>query len=207
MFGRFDRIPAHGNDSTKMKSFLVNLLIALSIVLCGFNAFQWYREAKLHGRLETLGADIFKKSTEIQGLEQNIKINQEEIKRLDSIREHLNATIKTNKIVMAQIEDERDKFRKEANSLKAKADQLDQYREAFEKANANLKKQNEIISAQNDKMKQLADDRNEMVAKFNKLATDYKSMGDDYQKVYGMYTNLVAQVQAENEKNSKSAKK
>jgi|JI8StandDraft_1071087.scaffolds.fasta_scaffold307107_1 chromosome segregation ATPase len=190
-----------------MKSFLVNLLIGLSIVLCGFNAFQWYREAKLHGRLETLGADIFKKSTEIQGLEQNVKINQEEIKRLDGIREHLNSTLRTNKIVMGQIEDERDKFRKEANSLKAKADQLDQYREAFDKANENLKKQNEIISTQNDKMKQLADDRNDMVAKFNKLATDYKSIGDDYQKIYGMYTNLVAQVQAENEKNSKASKK
>ena len=43
--------------------------------------------------------------------------------------------------------------------------------------------------------------------RFNKLAVDYKTLGEDYQKVYGMYTNLVAQVQAENEKNLKGSKK
>lgn len=32
-----------------MKAFLVNLLIAVSVALCAFNAVQWYREAKLHG--------------------------------------------------------------------------------------------------------------------------------------------------------------
>lgn len=190
-----------------MKAFLVNLLVALSIALCAFNAVQWYREAKLHGRVEALGGDIYRKSAEIQALQQTIKLNNDEIKRIDGIREHLVETVKSNRTVIAEIETERDKFRKDAIFQKAKADQGEVYKEAFEKANENIKKQNETIVTQNEKMKQLADERNEMVGRFNKLATDYKTLGDDYHKVFGMYTNLVAQVQAENEKNLKGSKK
>ena len=52
-------------------------------------------------------------------------------------------------------------------------------------------------------MKGLANERNQFVERYNKLAVDYKSLGDDYHKVLGMYTNLVAQVQAANEKNKR----
>ena len=186
-----------------MKAFLVNLLIALSVALCAFNAVQWYREARLHGENQALAADIYKKSGEIQGLQQTIKVNLEEVKRLEGIREVLGTTIKSNRLTLAAVEEERDKFRQDARIQAAKAAQVEQYKEAFEKANDNLKKQNEIIQTQNDRMKQLAEDRNEMVTRYNKLATDYKGMGEDYQKLLGMYTNLVAQVQAANEKNKK----
>ncbi len=186
-----------------MKSFLINLLIALSIALCAFNGVQWYREARLHGEKQVLAQDIFRKSGDIQNLQQNIKVNLDEIKRLEGIRETLVTTIKTNRQTLQLVEEERDKFRQDARVQAAKAAQVEQYKEAFDKANEGLKKQNEIIQLQNDKMKQLADERNEMVGRYNKLATDYKALGDDYQKVMGMYTNLVAQVQAANEKGSK----
>ncbi len=190
-----------------MKAFLVNLLVALSLALCSFNAIQWFREAKLHGRIDALGTEIFHKSTEIQGLQQTVKVNLEEIRRIEGIRENLQTTLKSNRVYTAEVEVERDRFRKDAAFQKAKADQGEQYREAFEKANESIKKQNDTINLQNDKVKALADERNEMVGRFNKLAVDYKTLGEDYQKVYGMYTNLVAQVQAENEKNLKGSKK
>ena len=186
-----------------MKAFLVNLLIAVSIALCAFNAVQWYREAKLHGEKQSLAADIYKKSGEIQNLQQTVKVNLDEIKRLEGIREVLGTTIKSNRLVIAAVEEERDKFRQDARIQAAKAAQVEQYKEAFEKANDGLKKQNEIIQTQNERMKQLAEERNEMVTRYNKLATDYKGIGDDYQKLLGMYTNLVAQVQAANEKAKK----
>jgi len=186
-----------------MKAFLVNLLIAVSIALCAFNAVQWYREAKLHGEKQSLAADIYKKSGEIQNLQQTVKVNLDEIKRLEGIREVLGTTIKSNRLVIAAVEEERDKFRQDARIQAAKAAQVEQYKEAFEKANDGLKKQNEIIQTQNERMKQLAEERNEMVTRYNKLATDYKGIGDDYQKLLGMYTNLVAQVQAANEKSKK----
>jgi len=186
-----------------MKAFLVNLLLALSLALCGFNAYQWYREAKLHGKLAGLGEEVFKKSGEIQSLQQNVKINLEEIKRLEGIREGLGSTIKSNKVMITQLEEQSEKFRRDAQIQAAKAAQVEQYKVAFEKANENLKKQNEIISGLNDRLKQLAEDRNEAVTRLNKLAEEYKSLGDDYQKVTGLYTNLVAQVQAANEKNKR----
>lgn len=181
-----------------MKTFLVNLLIILSVALCGFNAYQWYREAKLHGRINNLGTQIFQKSSEIQNLQQSLKSTQEEIKRLEEMREVYATTIRSNRVVIGQLEVESRKFQEDAQLQAAKVAQLEQYKVAFEAANENLIKQNEIIKTQNDRMVQLAEDRNEMVGRFNKLATDYKSLGDDYHKVLDMYTNLVAQVQAAN---------
>jgi chromosome segregation ATPase len=190
-----------------MKAFLVNLLVILSVILCGFNAVQWYREAKLHGKVLDLGNEIYRKSSEVQSLQQELKASLEERKRLEEIRETRESMIRSNRVVVTQLQEESAKFERDAKFQTSKATQLEQhveqYRSAFDKANDNLKKQNEVIQVQNEKMKQLADDRNEMVGRFNKLATDYKSIGDDYAKLMGMYTNLVAQVQAANQKPAK----
>lgn len=186
-----------------MKSLLVNLLVVLSLILCSFNAIQWFREAKLHGRVEDLGSQIFKKSTEIQDLQQSVKIHQDEIQRLEGIRENFNSLVKSNRLVIAALEEQSEKFRRDAQIQAAKAAQVEQYKAAYEKANEGIVKANEVIQTQNEKMKSMADDRNQFVERYNKLALDYKSLGEDYQKVLGMYTNLVAQVQAANEKNAR----
>lgn len=186
-----------------MKGLLVNLLIVLSLGLCAFNAYQWYREARLRGRMESLGTEIYNRSSEIQSLKQSLSISQDEIKRLEGIRESLGSALQSNRTVIAELRRESAKFKAEAELQAAKAAQLDQYREAFEKANENLKKQNEIIQSQNEKMRELAEDRNEIVTRFNKLAADYKTLGDDYGKLLGLYTNLVAQVRAANQRNSR----
>jgi len=186
-----------------MKSLLVNLLVAFSLILCGFNAYQWFREAKLHGRVEDLGNQIFRKSGEIQDLQQSVKIHEDEIKRLENIRENFNSIVKSNRTVITQLEEQSEKFRRDAQIQAAKAAQVDQYKTAYEKANEGIKKANDVIQLQNEKMKGLADERNQFVERFNKLALDYKTLGEDYQKVLGMYTNLVAEVNAANAKNSK----
>lgn len=186
-----------------MKAFLVNLLIALSVALCAFNGVQWYREAKLHGEKQTLAADIYRKSGEIQNLQQTVKVNLEEIKRLEGIREVLGTTIKSNRLMIAAVEEERDKFRQDARIQAAKAAQVEQYKAAYEKANEGITKANEVIQTQNQSMKTMADERNQFVERYNKLAGDYKTLGDDYMKVLGMYTNLVAEVNAANAKNAR----
>ncbi len=184
-----------------MKAFLVNLLVVFSLTLCGFNAYQWYREAKLHGRMEALGRDLFQKSSDIQNLQSTLQQNQDEIRRLDSFTENFRGLIRSNRLEISRLESESEKIRTEHRLATNRLAQADQYREAFEKANENLKKQNEIIQTQNAKMLEIVGDRNEWVGRYNKLATDYKSLGDDYTKVLGLYTNLVAQVQAANAKN------
>lgn len=186
-----------------MKSFLVNLLVGLSLVLCGFNGYQWYREAKLHGRMEALGSDLYQKSEEIQSLKQSLSVNTEEIKRLEGLRENLGAIMKSNRVELARVQDEADKAKREVAVQTAKAAQVEQYKEAFERANTNIRKQNEIIETLNGRMKQVAEERNEIVTRHNKLATDYKTLADDYQKVLGLYTNLVARVEESNKKNAK----
>lgn len=186
-----------------MKSLLVNLLIVFSLILCAFNAIQWFREARLHGRIESLGQQIFQKSTEIQNLQQTVRVTEDEVKRLEHIRDTFGATLKSNRVLIAQIQEESDTFRRDAQIQAAKAAQVDQYKEAFTKANENLKAQNEIIRTQNDRMKELADGRNEVVQRFNKLAGEYQGLSADYQKLLNMYTNLVAQVQAANPKSPK----
>jgi chromosome segregation ATPase len=186
-----------------MKSFLVNLLVVLSLILCSFNAYQWFREAKLHGQIQGLGADIFKKSGEIQNLQQTVQVHQEEIKRLENIRENFNALVKSNRLIINTLEEQTEKLRHDVQIQTAKAAQVDQYKTAYEKANEGIVKANEVIQQQNERMKGLAEERNQFVERSNKLTLDYKSLAEDYQKVLGLYTNLVAQVNAANEKNSR----
>lgn len=186
-----------------MKSVLVNLLIVFSLVLCGFNALQWFREAKLHEKVADLGQQIYRKSTEMRDLEQTVKFHQEEIKRLEHIRENFNSIVKSNRLVITQLEEQSEKFRRDAQIQAARAAQVEQYKAAYEKANEGIVKANEVIQTQNQAMKTMADDRNQFVERFNKLAGDYKTLGDDYQKVLGMYTNLVAEVNAANAKNAR----
>lgn len=184
-----------------MKAVLVNLLIVLSLGLCAFNAVQWHREAKLRGRIEAMASEAQRQSDEIQNLQLSLKVSSEEIQRLEALRDSVGSTLQSNRALIARLEAEADQLRADAQLQAAKAEQADQYREAFEKANENVRKQNEIILSQNEKLKQLADERNDIVTRFNKLAADYKSLGDDYAKVLGMYTNLVAEVEAANRRN------
>jgi septal ring factor EnvC (AmiA/AmiB activator) len=160
-----------------MKAVLVNLLIVLSLGLCAFNAVQWHREAKLRGRIEAMASEAQRQSDEIQNLQLSLKVSSEEIQRLEALRDSVGSTLQSNRALIARLE--------------AEADQL--------RADAQL--QAAIILSQNEKLKQLADERNDIVTRFNKLAADYKSLGDDYAKVLGMYTNLVAEVEAANRRN------
>lgn len=186
-----------------MKSVLVNLLILLTLVLCGFNALQWSREAKLHGRVEDLGRDLSRKTTEIQDLQQLVKTHQDEIQRLEDIRQNFNAIVQSNRTVITRLEEQADSLRRESEIQSAKAAQVEQYKTAYEAANRNVGEANKVIETLNQNLKSLADDRNQVVERFNKLAGDYKTLGDDYAKVLGMYTNLVAEVNAANARNSR----
>lgn len=186
-----------------MKAFLVSLLIAVCLGLCAFNAVQWHRESKLHGDLRQLGADLRQKSTDIQGLQQTVKIHEDDIRRLDALRE---ALISTNKFLRGEITrhaDEAARFRREAQIQEAKANQVEPLRKAFEEANNRVKQANETILSQNDKMRQLGEERNQIATRLNEMHDRYKSLAGEYEKVLGLYTNLVSQVEAANARNAR----
>lgn len=186
-----------------MKSFLVNLLIVVCLGLCAFNAVQWQRETRLHLELRQLGTDLQRRSGEIQNLQQTLKVHEDDIRRLDALRE---ALLGTNRFLRTEVNrhaDEATRFRREAQIQEAKANQVEPLRKAFEEANNRVKQANETILSQNDKMRQLGEERNQFATRINEMNSRYTSLGAEYEKLLGLYTNLVAQVEAANARNAR----
>jgi hypothetical protein len=118
---RFSVAECGNPPSQGMKAFLINLLILVAIALSGFNALQWYREARLHGDINRLGDEVYKRSAEIQSLQLNVKANLEEIKRLEGIRENFGQIVKSNRTVVALLEEQSEKFRRDLQIQTAKS--------------------------------------------------------------------------------------
>jgi|ERR1051325_2743982 septal ring factor EnvC (AmiA/AmiB activator) len=156
-----------------MKNFLQNLLIFFALCLCGMMVFQWVRETRLNAQVQQLTDTVHEKSEAIQTLQTQVRRDEEEIKRLDTLKNELNSTIKSNRLDIARLTKDLDKAKFENDK---NLQQIEVYKEAIQTANDNIKKQNEDIKRQNGEMKKLAEDRNEIVKKFNKTAADYNAL-------------------------------
>ena len=162
-----------------MKNLLQNLLIFFALALCGLIAFQWVRETDLRKEVQRLNDTVHDKSQTIIDLESQLRRDEEEIKRLDSLKNELTATVKSNNLDITRLGKDLDKANVE-NQRKDK--QIEVYKEALSTANENIKKQNEEIQTQNDEMKKLAEERNDIVKKFNKIASDYNELAGKWNK-------------------------
>jgi len=162
-----------------MKSFLQNLLIFFALCLCGLIAFQWVRETDLRRDIQRLNDTVHDKSQAIIDLEGRLRHDEEEIKRLDGLKNELTATVKSNNLDIARLGKDLDKANVE-NERKDK--QIEVYKEALNTANENIKKQNEEMKAQNEEMKKLGEERNDVVKKFNKMAADYNDLAGKWNK-------------------------
>jgi chromosome segregation ATPase len=156
-----------------MKNFLQNLLILFALCLCGLIAFQWDRETKLQQDKQRLTDTIHDKLEAIQSLQGQLKRTEDEVRRLDKLKNELTETGKSNRVEIAELRRDLEK----ANAdIERNAKQIDVYKTALDKANESIKKQNEDIKTQNEEMKKLADERNETVVKFNKVVEDYNDL-------------------------------
>jgi chromosome segregation ATPase len=162
-----------------MKNFLQNLLIFFAVALCSLIAFQWVRETDLRKEIQKLNDTVHDKSQAIIDLESRLRHDEEEIQRLDGLKNELTATVKSNNLEIAGLGKDLDKANIE-NQRKDK--QIEVYKEALQTANDNIKKQNEEMKAQNDEVKKLAEERNEMAKKFNKIAADYNDLAGKWNK-------------------------
>jgi septal ring factor EnvC (AmiA/AmiB activator) len=162
-----------------MKNFLQNLLIFFAFCLCALIAFQWVRETNLRKDIQKLNDTVHDKLETIQTLQGAVKRDDEEIQRLDSLKNQLTATVKTNQLEISRLTKDLEKVEGE-NERNLK--QIEVYKDAVQKANENIARQNEEIKTQNEAMKKLAEDNNETVLKFNKLAADYKDLVDKWNK-------------------------
>jgi chromosome segregation ATPase len=162
-----------------MKNFLQNLLIFFALTLCALIAFQWVRETDLRKEIQKLNDTVHDKSQAIIDLEARLRHDEEEIRRLDGIKNELTATVKSNNLEIARLGKDLDKATAD-NQRKDK--QIEVYKEALNTANENIKKQNEEMKAQNEEMKKLAEERNDVAQKYNKLAADYKDLAGKWNK-------------------------
>ena len=162
-----------------MKNFLQNLLIFFSLCLCGMMIFQWVRETRLNKQVQALTDTVHEKSEAIQSLQATVRRDEDEIKRLDGLRNQLIATVKSNQIDIARLTKDLEKTEAERDK---NLRQSEIYKEALETANESIKKQNEDIKKQNDEMKKLAEERNDMVRKFNSMATNYNDLATKWNK-------------------------
>lgn len=162
-----------------MKNFLTGLLIFFSMCLCGLIAFQWVRETHRMKEIQSLNDTIHTKSERIQALEVTTRRYEQEIRRLDDLKNELNATIKTNKAEISQLSKDIERAETE---IQRHTNTIATYKDALDKANASIKQQNENIRIQNEEMKKLGDERNEVVQKFNKLAADHNDLVTKWNK-------------------------
>ena len=123
-----------------MKYFLQNLLIFFSLCLCGLIAFQWVRETDLNKRLQKLTDAVRDRDISIQNLNAKLRVDEEEIKRLDAIKTQLTATVNSNTLQIAQLTKDLDKAEGE-NERNLK--QIEVYKETLKTANENIRQANE----------------------------------------------------------------
>ena len=158
-----------------MRNFLQNLLIFFSLCLCGLIAFQWVRETDLRKNVQGLTDTVHNRDEKIQTQNGTIKRHEAEIQRLDTLKNELNNTIKTNNERILLLTKDLDKAEKQ---MARDAKQIESLTNNLAQANENIMTQNETIKMLNEDRKKLAEDRNETVLKFNKLADEFKELGE-----------------------------
>ena len=160
-----------------MKSFLQNLLIAISLMLCALIAYQWLREARTHEQLQKRTNELHAKAEAVQSLEGQLKRSEAEVMRLETLKADLTEIVKTNRQEIARLDRELEQAK---DDHERDVRQIEAYKDAVDRANEAIKKQNEDIAKQNEEMNKLVADRNELVQKHNKLAEDYNKLAKQW---------------------------
>jgi chromosome segregation ATPase len=156
-----------------MKDFLIGLLIFFSLCLCGLIWFQWVREGAARREMQASHDRIYSTLEQIQGLQTTLKRTEEEVKRLDALKNDLAGTLKSNRQALASLTRDLEHANAE---VERHLKQIDAYKEALDRANKSISEQNENVKRQDEQMKKLAQERNEIVAKFNKVVGDFNDL-------------------------------
>jgi chromosome segregation ATPase len=147
-----------------MKNLLQNLLVFFALCLCGLIAFQWVRETELRRQVQKLTNDLQDRKEAILQLQSTVRQNNEEIKRLDGLKNQLTDLVKSNNVEIASLTKDLEKVKVENDRNQR---QMEVYKEAFEKEKAAVQQGNENIERLSADLKRMADDRNIMVKKLN----------------------------------------
>ena len=129
--------------------------------------------------IQDLNNTVHDKMENIQNLQASVKRDEDEIKRLDGIKNQLTQTVKSNDVQISNLTKD---LEKKTIEFERTEKQMEAYKGALEAANENIKKQNEDIKRQNEDMAKLSEERNEVVKKYNKMAADYNDLATKWNK-------------------------
>jgi hypothetical protein len=159
----------------------VSLLIALALGLCGLVAYQWYRDADLRKQLTERGKQMQAMNEQKHEIEVTGKRVEEELKRVEQLKERLTEQDKTNKVELSRTK--RDLA--EANlKLERATKQGDAYKVAYEKMATDIKAQNESMKKLNEAYLNVVNVQKDTVEKYKKLATDCEELNARYNKLF-----------------------
>ncbi|PWU18814.1 MAG: hypothetical protein C5B50_08070 [Verrucomicrobia bacterium] len=160
-----------------MRNFLQNLLIFFALCLCGLCWFQWMRETGLRKDIQHLTDTVQDESQAITNLQGQVRSDEAEIQRLDTLKNELNATVKSNRTEISQLTRDLTKLRAE-NDRNLQQIALD--KETISNANDNVKLANENIEKQKEILQTVITNRDEILLKYNKLASNYTKLADQW---------------------------
>ena len=178
-----------------MNKFLPNLLLVMSLALCGLSAYQWVREGRLHTAVAELHALDYTNRLTIQGLEGIVKQEKAEIDRLENVRTKLESTVATNTAQIREMEKALDRLAKENLGQR---DSIDQFKAALDTANERIKSQNEDVRRQNEAIKAVAEQRDQKVEELKKMVGEYNKVVGEYNKLVEEFEKLAKQMQGGN---------
>jgi chromosome segregation ATPase len=168
-----------------MKNFQQNLLIVLTLALCGLCVYQWYAQTVQRTEIQTLNQMVYDRDATIQSDTNSFVTMNAQIARMDASLSDLKADAATNEQLAAsekaqifQLQFENGNLTNEVEQYKAAVDQLTgKLKDAY----AGIEQQNEtitnLVSQRNDLVQKYNDevkDRNDVVSKYNDLV---KQMG------------------------------
>jgi chromosome segregation ATPase len=172
-----------------MKNFQQNLLVLLSLGLCGLCAWQWYIQTLLHGQGQELQKTIFQQAGDIQAYTNSIKNMDAEISGLSTRVNELKQAAMSNELVAVQQKHEI--FHLQSIS-EAMSNEIVQYQAAVDKLEAKLKEASAGIEKQNDSIKLLITERDDAIKKYNDSIKERNALVEKYNDLVDRFKKLQA---------------
>ena len=159
----------------------VAVLIALACALCALVAYQWYRDADLRMQIAERNKQISGLNEQKHEVEVTGKRVEEELKRVEQLKERLIEQDKTNKVELSRTKRELS----ETTVKWERATQLSEsYKAAYDKMATDIKAQNESIKKLNEAYLNGVAVNKETIEKYKKLAGDCEDLNNRYNKLF-----------------------
>jgi chromosome segregation ATPase len=144
-------------------------------------AYQWYRDVDLRMQLAARNKQITGLNEQKHEVEVTGKRVEEELKRVEQLKERLIEQDKTNKVELSRTKRE---LSETLVKWERASKQGDTYKVAYEKMATDIKAQNESIKKLNEAYVNGVAINKDTLEKYKKLATDCEDLNNRYNKLF-----------------------